>query len=46
MVASWEQAEYLRDKYIINIIKLIYDENEALQQRTIKTFEKRYKRRI
>ena len=43
MIASWEQADYPRDKYIINIIKPLYDEDEALQQRTIKTYEKKYK---
>ena len=43
MVTSWEQADYPRDKYIINIIKPIYDENKALQQRTVNIYKKKYK---
>ncbi|MFX0134274.1 MAG: hypothetical protein ACFFDN_11580, partial [Candidatus Hodarchaeota archaeon] len=42
MVDAWEKIDYIRDKYVVNPIKSIIDENEAVIDRNLTYWKKKY----
>ena len=42
MVKIWEEADFLRDDYVINTIKPLYYKDETLLYRTVKRYEEKY----
>jgi len=42
MIKIWEEADHIRDEYIIDVIKAIYDDNDDLIRRNINAHKKRF----
>lgn len=42
MLKIWEEANYLSDEYVFNVIKSVYEKNEDLIQKSLKNFQRKY----